>query len=116
MSDAKIEKEKVIGPAKLTVRKLFLKKAGDSHQGHKHKIHHITALVKGEVEVYIGDNEPYKAVAPLDIFIDKDVPHKFIALTDDVEYWCIFATNSSELTQNIFCEIGQCSGCVASSG
>lgn len=107
----KIKREKVFGPARLTIRELFLPKAGDSHRGHRHKIDHVTALVKGSVMVTIGDRPAYRADAPAKIFIDKDVMHRFEALSDGVEYWCIFATNDADLTMHRFCPIGDCSAC-----
>lgn len=109
---ARIEPERVVGPAKLTVRKLALKQIGEKHQGHRHKIHHITAVVRGAVMVRIGDNAPYRVDAPNYVFIDKDIAHQFTALTDNVEYWCIFATDDNELTMQRFCEIGECTACV----
>lgn len=64
---------------------------GDSNQGHYHKFDHVSLLVSGIVEIEIEGHEPKQFVAPTFIVIKKEHSHKFIAVSDNVVWYCVFA-------------------------
>lgn len=57
------------------------RKKGSVSANHKHKDPETVYLVKGEVELTIG-NETQKAKAPIMFKSDSNVYHKLVALTD----------------------------------
>jgi mannose-6-phosphate isomerase-like protein (cupin superfamily) len=57
------------------------RKKGTVNAGHKHEDPEIIYLVKGEVELTIGD-ETGIVKAPVMFKIDSNVYHKIVALTD----------------------------------
>lgn len=79
-------------------REHYFYKKGDIHKGHTHVLDHVTIVLKGSVQVKVGDKEPYDVSAPCVLEIAKDVLHEFKALEDETIYMCIFATSEYEKT------------------
>jgi hypothetical protein len=78
------------------VRQHNLVKEKDVARGHVHEFDHVTLLVKGKVRVDVKNTitkeERFKEFqAPTFMVIRKDHIHKITALTDDVQYYCVFA-------------------------
>lgn len=74
------------------VRQNFLQKAGDTNGGgHQHAFDHVSLLVSGRVRVEVEGVEPKEFSAPTFIVVRKDKNHKFIALEDNVCWYCVFA-------------------------
>jgi len=73
------------------VRMNALDKAGDSNEGHKHHFDHVSLLTKGSVEVEVEGHPPKQFTAPTFIIIKKEHNHKFTALEDNVNWYCVFA-------------------------
>jgi hypothetical protein len=73
------------------VRENRLPVAGESTQGHYHKFDHVSLLVLGVVEIQIEGHEPKQFIAPTFIVIKKKHSHKFIAVSDNVVWYCVFA-------------------------
>lgn len=73
------------------VRQNVLHKNGDSFPGHAHNFDHVSLLTKGSVEVEIAGFPPKKFTAPTFIIIKKEYEHKFTALEDDTNWYCVFA-------------------------
>lgn len=78
------------------VRQNILEKKGDSSQGHYHLFDHVSLLAKGSVSVVIDGYPPKEFTAPTFIIIKKEFSHKFIALTDDVLWYCVFAIRNDD--------------------
>jgi hypothetical protein len=74
-------------------REHYFYKKGDKHKGHTHILDHVTVIMKGSVEVKVGDKDPYVVSAPSILEIPREVFHEFTALEDETIYMCIFATN-----------------------
>jgi hypothetical protein len=73
------------------VRQNWLMLKGDTGGGHAHHHDHVSLLVKGSVEVTVGDMPPKTFVAPTYIVIKKQHRHQIVALEDDTVFYCIFA-------------------------
>jgi hypothetical protein len=78
------------------VRQHILKKANDEAVGHTHKFDHVTMLGKGRIRVDVQNNETKEKrskefESPTFVIIRKDHSHTITALTDDVQYYCVFA-------------------------
>lgn len=73
------------------VRQNQLECAGQSIAGHKHKFDHVSLLTSGTVEVVVEGHPPKQFTAPTFIVIRKEHNHKFTAITDDVNWYCVFA-------------------------
>lgn len=73
------------------VRLNVILKANDCVPGHKHHFDHISLLTKGSVEVEVDGYPPKKFYAPTFIIIKKEHKHKFTALEDDTQWYCVFA-------------------------
>ena len=79
------------------VRQHNLEKTGDNNDGgHVHFFDHVTMLVKGKVRVDVVDTitkeeRSKEFEGPTFMVIRKDHKHKITALTDDVQYYCVFA-------------------------
>jgi hypothetical protein len=73
------------------VRQNVLDKAGSFLPGHTHNFDHVTLLTKGSVEVEITGYPPKQFKAPTFIIIRKEHEHKFTALEDDSQWYCVFA-------------------------
>jgi hypothetical protein len=73
------------------VRQNVLEKAGDGLGGHTHNFDHVSLVTKGSVKVEVEGSEPKEFKAPTFIVIRKDYKHKFTALEDDTNYYCVFA-------------------------
>ena len=78
------------------VRQHILEKENDVAKGHLHEFDHVTMLVKGKVRVDVKNTltkeERFKEFqSPTFMIIRKDHTHKITALTDDVQYYCVFA-------------------------
>lgn len=77
------------------VRSNILKKAGDATEGHYHVFDHVSLLIQGKVRVEtVGSDHYNEFEAPTFIVIDKDVRHRFIALTDECIWYCVFAVRN----------------------
>ena len=73
------------------VRQNIINKSGDYVAGHKHEFDHVSLLTSGSVMVEVEGYEPKKFVAPTFIVIQKDHMHKFTALENDTNWYCVFA-------------------------
>jgi len=73
------------------VRQNILEKENDLFPGHKHHFDHVSLLTKGSVEVEVKGYPPKRFVAPTFIVIKKEHEHKFTALEDDTQWYCVFA-------------------------
>jgi hypothetical protein len=73
------------------IRQNWLLKKGDTGGGHLHYHDHVSLLVRGSVEVQVGDEPPKVFRAPTFIVIKKQFVHRFTALEDDTVYYCLFA-------------------------
>lgn len=73
------------------VRQNILEKAGETFGGHKHEFDHVSLLTKGKVRVEVDGHVAKEFEAPTFIVIKKDYEHNFIALEDDVNWYCVFA-------------------------
>lgn len=74
------------------VRQNLLEKAGDSNGGgHKHKFDHVSLLTQGKVSVEIEGYPAKEFTAPTFIVIRKEHNHKFTALEDNTNWYCVFA-------------------------
>jgi hypothetical protein len=73
------------------VRQNVLQKAGERFGGHKHEFDHVSLLTKGRVMVEVEGYEPKEFTAPTFIIIKKEYAHDFVALEDDVNWYCVFA-------------------------
>lgn len=73
------------------VRQNWLEKAGEEDPGHEHEVDHATLLMRGRVRLEVDGFEPTVWEGPVFIPIKKQFRHKFIAETDDVLWYCIFA-------------------------
>lgn len=73
------------------VRQNTMEAIGDNNGGHAHQHDHVTLLVKGSVEVQVGEYPAKTFVAPTFIVIRKGLSHKFTALEDNTIYYCVFA-------------------------
>lgn len=97
----------------LYIRAHHFEKAGDVHQGHQHKIDHVTMLVRGSVIVRFGhEGETKQFTAPALIEIDMNIFHQLTALEDDTMYFCVFSTAGIDaLEQASMCDGCNGSGC-----
>lgn len=73
------------------IRLNYLPKIGAPYEGHTHKHDHLSVLVAGKVRVEVEGFEPTEFEAPTFITIKADHEHKFVALTDNVLWYCVFA-------------------------
>ena len=74
------------------VRQNVLEKIGDTNNGgHKHNFDHVTLLTQGKVSVEIEGYPSKEFTAPTFIIIRKEHKHKFTALSDNVNWYCVFA-------------------------
>jgi len=73
------------------VRQNTMEAIGDTNGGHAHQHDHVTLLVKGSVEVQVGEYPAKTFIAPTFIVIRKGLHHKFTALEDETIYYCVFA-------------------------
>ena len=73
------------------VRQNLLEKAGQSNVGHKHAFDHVSLLTSGTVQIEIEGHPPKQFTAPTFIVIRKEHNHKFTAISDDVNWYCVFA-------------------------
>ena len=79
------------------VRQHNLEKTGDTNDGgHVHFFDHGTMLVRGKVRVdvtntHTKEERSKEFEGPTFMVIRKDYKHKITALTDDVQYYCVFA-------------------------
>jgi hypothetical protein len=73
------------------VRQNVLDKAGDSFGGHTHHFDHVSLLTKGKVRIEVEGHPDKEFTAPTFIVINKDHKHNFVALVDDVNWYCVFA-------------------------
>jgi len=79
------------------VRSHSLEKEGDVNGGgHLHAFDHVTMLHSGKVLVETtnpetGEQRSKEFTAPTFIVVRKNLKHKFTALTDNVQYYCVFA-------------------------
>lgn len=86
------------------VRQNRLDKKGDYAQGHKHFFDHVSLLTHGTVSVEV-EGEPIKEfTAPTFIVIKKELNHLITALSDDVNYYCVFAIRDvdGEVIENFY--------------
>lgn len=73
------------------VRQNWLMKAGDAVGGHTHYHDHVSLLVRGAVDITVGDEEPKRFTAPTYIVIRKEHRHRIVAIEDDTVFYCVFA-------------------------
>jgi len=73
------------------VRQNILDKTGQACDGHKHSFDHVSLLTNGAVEVEIEGHPARQFKAPTFIIIRKEHEHKFTALEDNTNWYCVFA-------------------------
>jgi hypothetical protein len=79
------------------VRSHLLEKKGDKNAGgHLHPFDHVTMLINGSVLVETsnpetGEERSKEFTGPTFIIVRKNFKHKITALTDNVQYYCVFA-------------------------
>lgn len=73
------------------VRQNILEKAGQACEGHKHAFDHVSLLTSGAVEVEIEGYPARQFKAPTFVIIRKEHEHKFTALEDNTNWYCVFA-------------------------
>jgi len=73
------------------VRQNTMELVGDTNGGHAHQHDHVTLLVRGSVDVKVGEYPSKTFTAPTFIVIRKGLKHTFTALQDDTIYYCVFA-------------------------
>ena len=79
------------------VRSHRLENSGDQNGGgHLHPFDHVTMLHKGRIlaettNPETGEMRSKEFTAPTFIVIRKNLKHKFTALEDDTQYYCVFA-------------------------
>jgi hypothetical protein len=78
------------------VRQHKLEKMNDVAQGHVHHFDHVTMLASGKVRVDVKntitkEERSKEFQGPTFMIIRKDYIHKITALTDNVQYYCVFA-------------------------
>ncbi len=78
------------------IRGQYYLKKGDSHLGHKHNYDHMTMVVTGSVEVYVGDDEPVLYVAPTFFEVPAEKEHNITAMDDGTSLFCVFAVRDKE--------------------
>ena len=78
------------------VRMNYLEKAGEIAGGHTHDFDHVSLLCRGKVRVEIKGFPPKEFTAPTFIVIKKQYNHNFVALTDDVLWYCVFSMQAME--------------------
>ena len=71
-------------------RSLSFAKAGDSLTGHQHAFDHLSLLAHGAIRAEV-DTESKEFTAPCFIFIEHGKVHRFTALKDETELYCIHA-------------------------
>jgi quercetin dioxygenase-like cupin family protein len=79
----------------LFVRQMHFEKTGDFEEGHAHQFDHLTLLAKGKLSVTIND-EVTEFVAPQMIYINANLQHKLVAMSDSTVAYCIHALRSDE--------------------
>jgi hypothetical protein len=73
------------------VRQNILEKAGQACEGHRHSFDHVSLLTSGAVEVEIQGHPARQFKAPTFVIIRKEHEHKFTALEDNTNWYCVFA-------------------------
>jgi hypothetical protein len=73
------------------IRQNYLPRAGDAAGGHLHYHDHVSLLVKGSVEVQVGELPSKTFIAPTFIVIKKNHKHKITALEDSTVFYCLYA-------------------------
>jgi len=73
------------------VRQTWLPKVGDTSGGHTHYHDHVSLLVRGSVEITVGEEPPKTFAAPTFIVIKKEHRHRIVALEDETLLYCVFA-------------------------
>jgi quercetin dioxygenase-like cupin family protein len=74
----------------LFVRQMHFINAGDCEEGHVHQFDHLTLLAKGRLAVGIN-GEVTEFTAPQMIYINANLRHKIVALSDNTVAYCIHA-------------------------
>lgn len=84
----------ITGP--IGYRRHTIDKTCQSNQGHKHKFDHASIIIEGRVEVTFYDIDD-REIAKREfakggvVEVPANCKHLFKALTDDVEYFCVFS-------------------------
>lgn len=86
--------------ANLYTRMMHFKNAGDIEHGHKHQFDHMTLLAKGKLKV-TANGQDTEYTAPYMIYINKDVEHELVALTDNTVAYCVHALRFGENVEDI---------------
>jgi hypothetical protein len=73
------------------LKKNILHKAGSFSDTHYHLFDHVSFLVKGEIDIEIDGKITKTFQSPGIVIVPKDKPHRIIAKTDNVEWYCVFA-------------------------
>lgn len=76
--------------ANIWIRQKCFTAVGQQIVGHRHKYDHMSLLTQGTVEIE-ADGIVSRHTAPNFLIIRKDVIHTIKALTDDVQWFCLFA-------------------------
>jgi hypothetical protein len=83
------------------IRPVRLQTEGDQIHGHTHNFDHTTIILRGSVRIETNDGRSQVFHAPAHCLIKKDVRHEITALSDGVEFWCVYAhrTRQGEIVQ-----------------
>jgi quercetin dioxygenase-like cupin family protein len=77
------------------IRPNKMEKTGDVIHGHTHNFDHTTILFRGAFRIKAklanGTEIVREAKAPAHFLIRADVEHEITALSDDTEFWCVYA-------------------------
>jgi len=82
---------------------------GENIETHEHNFDHTTMVFTGSViattKTISGDVVEQRIDAPGHLLIKKGVKHKFLALSDDTQLWCLFShrDDQGEVTQECRC-------------
>lgn len=78
------------------IRQNFLANAGDVSIGHHHYFDHVTLLSQGKVRVDVDGQPGKEFTGPTFLMLKKDKKHNFVALTDNVVWFCVFALRDED--------------------
>ena len=86
--DRPVTSERVSG--NIFIRDCYLKSKGDVLPFHVHSYDHTMFFKKGRAKLTIGENIERIMEAGDDLLVEKGTSHKIQALTDGVEFACVF--------------------------
>jgi len=91
MTDHAVETGELGFFGNIWVRQNLMNKAGDGVENHTHKFDHVSLLTTGKVLVEVEGYPSKEFTAPTFIVIRKEHKHRFTALEDNTNWYCVFA-------------------------